>query len=395
MTGYILDWLSLAGRWAHLIAGISWIGASFYFVWLDDHLTKPLDPRDVERGVSGELWSVHGGGFYHNQKFLTGPRGEPLSNDLHWFKWEAYATWLTGMLMLAVVYWAAAGTMLVDKTVLDIPAPAAIALSVATLVVGWLVYDALCRALGDRPALLWASVIAFVTAAVWTLFHVFSARAAALHAGAMLGTIMVANVLFVIIPGQRRVVAQLRAGETPDPRPGILGKTRSVHNTYFTLPVLFAMISAHYPMAYAGPLGWLAFLALGAAGVLVRRFFVLTHRGRIAPLYPAAAAAILAVLAFALAPRTTHANPVSFAQVAPIVAQRCAVCHAQTPTQPGFTAAPMGVLLDTPARIAANARRIDEQAVTTHVMPLGNVTHMTDQERGIVGAWIAQGAPLR
>ncbi|GAC1415084.1 MAG: urate hydroxylase PuuD [Candidatus Velthaea sp.] len=391
MTAYVLDWLNLLTRWAHLIAGISWIGASFYFVWLDNHLTAPL-ANDAQRGVAGELWSVHGGGFYHNQKYLTGPRDEPLSPDLHWFKWEAYTTLLSGIAMLAIVYWADASTLLVDKAVLDISAGTAVAISIATLVLGWLVYDALCRAFGGRPAILWTSVALYVVLVTWALFHAFAGRAAALHVGAMLGTIMVANVFFVIIPGQRRVVAQLRAGLTPDPRPGVLGKMRSVHNTYFTLPVLFCMISAHYPMVYARANGWLALLALGAAGVLVRRFFVLGHRGRTVIALPVAAAAVVGALAFAIAPRPASDAPVAFARVAPIVAQRCAGCHAAAPTQAGFAAAPMGVLLDTPAHIVANARRIDAQAVRAHAMPLGNLTHMTEAERALLGAWIAAGA---
>ncbi|BDE07759.1 hypothetical protein WPS_30350 [Vulcanimicrobium alpinum] len=396
MSAYVLSWLSLLARWTHLIAGISWIGASFYFVWLDNHLTPPSDPRDAERGVAGELWAVHGGGFYHNQKFPTGPAGEPLSRDLHWFKWEAYTTFLSGIAMLAIVYWADAQSLLIDRSVLDIAPPLAIAVSIATLALGWLVYDAICRVFASRPTLLWSAIGAYVVVVTYALFHVFAPRAAALHAGAMLGTIMVANVFFIIIPGQQRVVAQLRAGEIPDPRLGELGKMRSVHNTYFTLPVLFAMISAHYPMVYAGPWGWLVLLAIGAAGVLVRRFFVLSHRGRIVVALPAVAAAVLAAVAVAIAPRPQPAAaPVAFAQVAPIVAQRCAVCHAASPTQAGVTSPPMGVQLDTPERIAANAQRIEAQAVRSHAMPLGNVTGMTDAERATLGAWIAAGAHLQ
>ncbi len=394
MNGYALDWLNLLARWAHLIAAISWIGASFFFVWLDDRL-RPAAHDDARRGISGELWSVHGGGFYHNQKFPTGPRGEPLARDLHWFYWEAYSTWLSGLALLAIVYWADAGAMLVDPAVLAIPPGAAIALSAATLAAGWLVYDALCRLLPDRTAVLWTAIGAFVATATFALFHLFAARAAALHVGAMLGTIMVANVLFVIIPGQRKVVAQLRRGETPDPRPGTFAKMRSVHNTYFTLPVLFTMISAHYPMAYAGRFGWVVLLALCAAGVLVRRFFVLTHEQRIVVALPATAAVIIVLAAVLVAPRPVHGAPVTFGEVQPIVARRCAVCHASRPTEAGFTSAPMGVLLDTPEHIVANAQRIQVQAVSSHAMPLGNATHMTDGERATLGDWIAAGASQR
>jgi uncharacterized membrane protein len=395
MIPYALDWLNLVMRWAHLIAGISWIGASFYFVWLDNSLTPPAKAEDVANGASGELWAVHGGGFYHNRKFLTGPRNEPLTHDLHWFKWEAYSTWLSGMAMLAIVYWAGAGTFLIDKSVLDLTPLAAIAISIGSIVAGWLVYDALCRIFATRPVVLWTAVSLFLLLADYGLFHVFGARGAFIHVGAIIGTIMVANVFFIIIPGQSRMLAQIRAGEAPDPRPGRIGKIRSVHNTYFTLPVLFTMISIHYPMTYAGSWGWLVLAAISAAGVLVRRFFVLTHKHRFAWALPAAAAAILVVVAFAIAP---HARPeaaaasVTFASVAPIVAQRCAVCHAAMPTQPGFTTAPAGVLLDTPQHIQANAQGILAQAVTSHAMPLGNITHITDAERATLGAWIDAGA---
>ena len=396
MTGaYALDWLNLIARWAHLIAGISWIGASFYFVWLDDSLTPPASADDARRGVFGELWAVHGGGFYHNRKFLTGPRGEPLTQNLHWFKWEAYSTWITGMAMLAIVYWAGASTFLIDKSVLDLSPPAAIAISIASLVAGWFAYDALCRVLAQRPALLWTAICAALLLADWGLFHVFGARAAYIHVGSIVGTIMVANVFFVIIPGQQAMLAQIRAGREPDPLPGQIAKMRSVHNKYFTLPVLFIMISNHYPMTYGSPNGWIVLAFISAAGVLVRRFFILSHKRRIDVALPVGAALLLVVSAVIIAPHAPSATAaVSYAQIAPIVAQRCAVCHAVQPVQPGFATAPGGVLLDTPAHIKDNAQRVYDQAVTTHAMPLGNVTHMTDAERAKLGAWITAGAHL-
>jgi uncharacterized membrane protein len=397
VQAYVLDWLNLLARWVHFVAGISWIGASFYFVWLDNHLKPPAKPDDAAHGVSGELWAVHGGGFYHNQKFLTGPKGEPLPRELHWFKWEAYSTWLSGMALLAIVYWAGAGTYLIDKSVLDLSPAAAIAISIASLIAGWLIYDALCRLLGERPALLGATVYALLVLAAWGLFHVFGARAAFMHVGAIVGTIMVANVLFVIIPGQRKMVDEIRAGREPDPRPGRLGKMRSVHNTYFTLPVLFIMISGHYPMTYAGANGWIVLALISAAAVLVRHFFILSHKDTFAPALPAIAILLLVGVAIALAPRsgsTAGSSTVTFAQVQPIVAQRCAVCHAAKPTQPGFTTAPLGVLLDTPQAIQVNAQRIGQQAVATQAMPIGNVTNMTPAERKLLGDWIAGGAKL-
>ncbi|MBV8367958.1 MAG: urate hydroxylase PuuD [Candidatus Eremiobacteraeota bacterium] len=402
MNETLLDWLNLIARWAHLVAGISWIGASFYFVWLDDSLNAPESADDARRGVSGELWAVHGGGFYHNRKYPTGPRGEPLTHDLHWFKWEAYSTWITGVAMLALIYWAGASTFLIDPSVLNLTPGVAIAISIASLVVGWLVYDALCRIFAARPAVLWTAVAAFLLLADWGLFHVFGGRAAYIHVGAIIGTIMVANVMFVIIPGQKRMLAQIRAGQDPDPRPGLLGKTRSVHNTYLTLPALFIMISNHYPMTYGAPNGWLVLALIGAAGVLVRRFFVLTHKNRYVLWLPAGAASVLAAAAFA-GNAASHPSQnalvvekenVMYAQVAPILKRRCAVCHAARPTQSGFAAPPAGVLLDTPQHAAANAKRIYDQAVTTHAMPLGNVTHMTDAERALLGTWITNGAKI-
>jgi uncharacterized membrane protein len=395
MGAYLLDWLSLLVRWFHLAAGIAWIGASFYFVWLDNNLqTPPAKKEDVANGVFGELWSVHGGGFYHNQKYLTGPRTEPLTHDLHWFKWEAYSTWLSGIAMLAIVYWAGAGTYLIDKDVLDLTPPAAIAISFGSLVVGWFAYDALCRMFAGRQALLGAAVFAFLVAAAYGLAHLFSPRAAYMHVGAIVGTIMVANVLFVIIPGQRKMLAQIRAGREPDPAPGRVGKIRSVHNTYLTLPVLFIMISSHYPMTYESPYAWAVLAALSLASVLVREFFLRTHRKRITPGLLVAAAVVIVAVVFAAAPRArpSATAAVAFERVAPIFAQRCAACHAARPTQPGIPSPPDGVLLDSPGQIRANARRIYQQAVATHNMPLGNATRMTAAERELVGAWIDGGA---
>ena len=409
MTGYALDWANLLVRWFHFTAGIAWIGASFYFVWLDNNLTRPRKAEDVANGVAGELWSVHGGGFYHNQKYMTGPTSEPLTLDLHWFKWEAYSTWLSGIALLAIVYWADAGTMLVDRDVLALAPGTAIAISIAAIVAGWLVYDVLCRVLEKQPLALGICVYALLILATYGLFHVFGARAAYVHVGAIIGTIMVANVFFVIIPGQKKMLAEIRAGKAPDPRPGKLGKIRSVHNTYFTLPVLFIMISNHFPITYGSPYGWLVLAVLSAAGVLVRQFFLLTHKHRIVVALPAGAAVLIGIVIFALAPRSSAAPgaeaatgvgggssvaAVHYADVAPIVAARCAVCHATHPTEAGYASAPEGVLLDTPEHIAANAQRIYVQAVQTHAMPLGNTTGITLAERATLGRWISGGARL-
>ncbi len=396
MEAYLFDWLNLLLRWLHLISGIAWIGASFYFVMLDNSLSPPAKAADRERGMFGELWAVHGGGFYVSQKFLTGPKGEPLSSSLHWSKWEAYTTWLSGMALLAIIYWFGASTWLIDRSVLDIAAGTGIAISVAVIVGGWLAYDGLCRLLAGRERLLAAALFAFVVAMCWVLAHVFSARAAYLHVGVMLGTIMVANVFFVIIPGQKAMVADIRAGREPDPAPGIAGKQRSVHNTYFTLPVLFAMISNHYPMTYGHPYGWAVLAVVMLAGVLIRQYFVLRHKGSPKAWLPVTACVLLAGVAVAIAPRGVKPGgaSVAFAQVQGVIAQRCVPCHAAAPTREGFAQPPKGVLLETPEQIAAQAAKIGE-TVGNKYMPIGNLTQMTDDERALIAAWVAQGAKTR
>jgi uncharacterized membrane protein len=396
MEAYVVDWLNLGVRWLHLIAGIAWIGASFYFVWLDDHLVPPCDPNDKLRGVSGEVWAVHGGGFYRAQKYLLGPKGEPLSERLHWFKWEAYTTWLSGMGMLAIVYWWGANAYLIDRSVLELSVPAAIAISAGSLVAGWLVYDGLCRAVRNELALA-ASLFLLTAAAAWGYAQVFGPRAAYIHVGAMIGTIMVWNVFFHIIPGQRRMVEAIRAGREPELRYGLIGKQRSVHNTYFTLPVLFTMMSIHYPMTYGHRHAWAVLAAIMLAGALIRQYFVLRHSGKNPLALPAAAAALLIGVAVAIAPSpsaTSATSPATFARVQPIIQERCTVCHAEKPTFAGFQQPPGGLLLDTPERIKAAAQRIHQQAIATPAMPIGNLTKMTDEERRLLGAWLAAGAPL-
>ena len=396
MEAYLFDWLNLLLRWLHLVTGIAWIGASFYFVMLDNSLSPPTKASDRERGVFGELWAVHGGGFYVSQKFLTGPKGEPLSDNLHWSKWEAYTTWLSGMALLAIIYWFGASTWLIDRSVLDIAPSTGIAISAAVIVGGWLAYDGLCRLLRSREGLLAAVVFVFVIAMGWVLGHVFSARAAYLHVGAMLGTIMVANVFFVIIPGQKAMVADIRAAREPDPAPGVAGKQRSVHNTYFTLPVLFTMISNHYPMTYGHPFGWAVLAVVMLAGVLIRQYFVLRHKGNANAWLPVAACGLLVGVAVAIAPRGAKpgAASVAFAQVQSVMAQRCVPCHAAAPTQEGFAQPPKGIALETPDQIAAQAAKIGE-TVGNKYMPIGNLTQMTDGERALIAAWVAQGAKAR
>jgi uncharacterized membrane protein len=411
MSAYVVDWLSLLGRWVHLITGIAWIGASFYFVWLDNHLMPPADVELSRKGVGGELWAVHGGGFYNAQKYRVAPQVLPAS--LHWFYWEAYSTFLSGLFLLALLYYAQAEIYLIDPRVAPLSKPAAIAIGGGVIIGGWLIYDALCRsALKQRAAWL-AAVLALVfSAAAFALCRLFSGRGAFMEFGAMLGTIMVANVFFVIIPGQREMVRAKREGRDPDPEAGLRGKLRSVHNTYFTLPVLFTMISNHYAMTFGARYNWLVLIALCAAGVLIRVYFVARHkrheRGGKTPLWPALLGlSIVAATAGALAPKrappttaTGTATPAAtaesaaahFADIQGIVANRCAPCHAAAPTQPGFAAAPKGVLLDSSAGLLANLRAIEPQ-LATRAMPIGNLTCMTESERDQLLDWIRHGAP--
>ena len=397
MEGYIVDWLSLLGRWLHLLTGIAWIGASFYFVWLDDHLLPPTDPELQNKGVSGELWAVHGGGFYNAQKYRVAPATLPPS--LHWFKWEAYWTWMSGFFLLCLIYYAGAGIYLVDKNVANISNTAAVLIGLGTLVSGWIVYDRLCESpLGSNGRALAVVLSLLLTGAAYGLCHVFGGRGAYIHFGALLGTIMVANVFFVIIPGQRDLVLAKQQGREPDPRHGLRGKQRSVHNTYFTLPVLFVMMSNHYAMTYGHRYNWLVLIAISFAGALIRTYFVARHRGKASMLPVLLGAILLLVVAITIAPSsskpesaTEQPGEVSFARVQNIIQTRCAVCHAKTPTQAGFSAPPKGITFDNPEQILAQATLIHQQ-ISTRVMPLGNITGMTEDERAVVAAWYLHGA---
>jgi len=395
MEAYASEWLQLLIRWIHLITGIAWIGASFYFVFLDNSLLPPRRQVDVDEGVGGELWAIHGGGFYRAQKFRIAPAALPA--PLHWFKWEAYWTWLSGFALFVVMYYSNARTYMIDPEIADLTPWQAVAISVALLIAGWIVYDQLCKRLGlDRDRLLAAIMVVLIAATAFGVSKVFSGRAAYLQVGAMLGTIMAWNVFFVIIPGQRKLVEAKERGEAPDPRYGREGKQRSVHNNYFTLPVLFIMISNHYPMTYGHRYAWLVLVAVMLLAAYVRHFFNLRHHGRTVWAIPVSAALAALALAVAIAPDKPAASTVPpFAQVQAIITQRCASCHAEKPTQEGLAAAPKGFMLDTPAAIVGNAQKIHAQAVATHVMPIGNLTGMTDAERAQVGAWIAAGAPQK
>jgi uncharacterized membrane protein len=403
MSAFAIEYFGLLGRWVHFITGIAWIGASFYFVWLDNHLLPPTDEALLRKGVGGELWAVHGGGFYNAQKYRVAPQTLPQS--LHWFYWEAYSTFLSGFFLMCLLYYGQAEIYLIDPGVTALTKPAAIAISAAFIIAGWLVYDALCRsALARRPAALGAVVALLSCAVAYGLCRLFSGRGAFIQFGAMLGTIMVANVFFVIIPGQREMVRAKQEGREPDPEAGLRGKLRSVHNTYFTLPVLLTMISNHYALAFGARRNWLVLIALCAAGVLIRVYFVDRHKrhlrgGKTSPWPALLGVLILIATGAALAPRaaaptaSAATTPAAqFAAAQSIIAERCVPCHAGMPTQPGISAAPKGLLLDTPESILSHLTLIATQ-VQTKAMPIGNLTGMTDPERSQLLDWIQHGAP--
>jgi uncharacterized membrane protein len=393
VEAYISDWLNLLVRWLHMIAGIAWIGSSFYFVWLDNHLQPTRLEADRDKGVGGELWSVHGGGFYHAQKYRVAP--PVLPDTLHWFKWEAYTTWLSGMFLLILVYWLGAEVYLIDPSVATLGPLTASGISLAFIVAGWVVYDRLCKSPLARNGPLFAGILLLLAALLaWGLCQLFGGRGAYVHFGAVLGTIMAANVFFVIIPGQRQMVAAAARGEAPDPLPGIRGKQRSVHNTYFTLPVLFTMISNHFAMTYNHAYNWAILIVISLAGALIRVYFVARHSGRASPLPIVAAALLLLIVAVAIAPSDMAASSgsVDFAAVRTVVHEHCTTCHAESPEHPGFQAAPAGVVLETDQQIAAEALRIHRQTVVTRAMPIGNLTGISEDERALIDRWFRAGA---
>ena len=385
-------WTNLAIRWLHLTAGIAWIGSSFYFMWLDSHLKAPAEARD---GVAGELWSVHSGGFYHQTKFMVAPSGMP--DELHWFKWEAYTTWISGFLLLSLVFYLGADLNLIDRNKLALAPWQAIAIGLGTLVLGWLVYDGLCRSSIGKNLRLFAIVwFGVLTAAAYGLTRIFSDLGAFMHVGGVIGTVMAANVFLIIIPNQKKIVAQVLAGAAPDPSLGKQSKQRSAHNNYMTLPVLFIMISNHYPMIVSAPLNWLWLAALGVCGATIRHFFNLKNAGQIRIEVLGVGAlvfALTAILNAEMAPKAVVDGPVpTYAAVRVIVDRNCVMCHARVPTHRGVPAAPNGAMFDTLEGLQQSAPKIYERAVTTHSMPLGDETHMTDAERARLGAWIKGGA---
>jgi uncharacterized membrane protein len=390
---YANEWLDLLARWLHVIAGIAWIGTSFYFIALDNHLRPPKGESDDEGRVGGEAWEIHGGGFYRVQKYRRAPR--VLPEPLYWFKWEAYTTWLSGFALMIVLYYVNADTYLIDKSVADLSPAAAIAISIGLLVAAWIVYDALSRLVGNE-ILLAALLLGLVTITAWGVSHLFSGRAEYIQVGAMLGTMMAGNVFLVIIPAHWQII-RARAGSEPEAAPGIRAHQRSVHNNYLTLPVVFTMISNHFPVLYGREHEWLVLVVLMAIGAWARHFFNLRHEGRTVWAIPVTAALALAGLALAIKPDETKTAsgkpPVSSAYIRALVQRRCAPCHSDHPTK--VSTAPKGIVLDTPEQISRQADAIEEQAVISRAMPLGNVTGMTQQERDLLGRWISQGARFR
>ncbi len=420
MESYLLDWANLLLRWVHVITAIAWIGSSFYFVFLDSSLTPPEDDDLKKQGVSGELWAVHGGGFYHPVKFAVSP--PKLPGHLHWFFWESYSTWISGFALFTVSYLYSASTYLIDKSRMDGAPATAIVVALAFFVVFWLLYDAICRIFGQRKngdAIVGALVLVLVCIASWLACHWFAGRAAFLLVGAMIATAMSANVFFWIIPGQRTVIAQIKAGEPVDPIHGKRGKQRSVHNTYFTLPVLFAMLSNHYSFTWSHPQNWLVLILMMFAGAAIRQFFVMRHGyklgrngnplpyalvgvavivGAIAWMRPAPVAAVAAMAtpapAVGVAPVSGAAGagaagaggPIDFKSVQTVLEQRCYMCH-------GEQVQMKNLRLDSPALAQQHAQAVYQQVVVQKLMPMNNATGMTDAERALVKRWFEAGAP--
>lgn len=395
MDAYIVDWLSLIFRWLHVITGVAWIGASFYFVWLDNSLQNPPQWKK-DKGIKGDLWAIHGGGIYEIAKYRLQP--EKMPETLHWFKWEAYTTWITGMILLAIIYYLGADSYLIDKRVADLSQLQAIAIGLGIIAGSWVIYELLCSSpIAKNGYVISALLIIFATAIAYLLAQLFSGRGAYIHFGAVIGTLMAGNVFRVIIPGQKALVAAIKNGVEPDEKWAIKAKLHSTHNTYLTLPLLFIMISNHYPMTYDHQLNWLILLVITAITAVARQFFILKHKGIHRPTLLIVSAMATLVLAILMAPKP--APTVSdiknidqtqlSAQVLSIIKERCATCHAKNPTDEVFTVAPGGVALETMDDIYQWAPQINSRSVQSHNMPFMNKTGMTQEERNTVARWLA------
>jgi uncharacterized membrane protein len=395
MTPYLIEWLNLILRFVHVITGVAWIGASFYFVWLDNHLQTPPKWKQ-DKGIKGDLWSIHGGGFYEVAKYQNGP--EKIPEILHWFKWEAYSTWLSGFLLLCVMYYLGAESYLIDRSVADLSQAQAIGIGLLSIFGGWLIYELLCRSKLGKYAIVLALLLLVLTSALaYGLSQLISARGMYIHIGALIGTIMAGNVFTVIMPSQRALVAAVTEGTTPDPAWGAKAKLRSTHNTYIVLPLLFIMISSHYPMTYNHQHGWLVLVCLFIITAAARWYFVLRHSNRQNILIPIGVVIATLLLIYAMSDKN-QAEPVDMssaalvgqAEVETIINTHCVGCHSSKPTDAIFTIAPAGVMLNDYASMLRWMPAIKARVVDSHNMPLMNKTNMTQQERDTLGLWIAQ-----
>jgi uncharacterized membrane protein len=391
MEAYFLEWLNMFFRWFHVIAGIAWIGASFYFVWLDNSLENPPQWKK-DKGIGGDLWAIHGGGFYEVAKYKLGP--EKMPENLHWFKWEAYTTWLTGMVLLWIVYYIGAESFLIDSSRMDFSQGQAIAAGMAFIIAGVAVYEAMVRSpLRHNSKIFGLILFAFLIFMSWFSFQIFSARGAYIHVGAVLGTIMAGNVFLGIMPAQRALVEAVQRGESPDPKYGAFAKLRSTHNNYFTLPIIFIMISNHYPMTYGHEQGWLVLVAIGFISAYARHFFNLKNQGVSKPSILVISAIMLAALAATMVPAKIEAQKgemvLTDVQAMAIVEQRCVSCHAVSPNNAGFATAPAGIILESAEQALAMKDKMIP-ALQTGYMPLGNLTKMTDLERQQLMVWLSK-----
>ena len=393
MDPYINEWLNLVIRFAHLITGIAWVGASFYFVWLDNHLETPPQEK-ADKGIGGDLWAIHGGGFYEVAKYKLAPPKMPAT--LHWFKWEAYTTWITGFLLLSLMFYVGAESYLIDKRVADLTQWQAIGLGLGSIVVGVGIYELLVRTkLRNHGIILGLILFVVATALSYGLTQIFSARGAYMHMGAIIGTIMAGNVFFGIMPSQRALVKAVEEGKAPDPVYGLNAKVRSTHNTYTTLPIIFIMISNHYPMTFNHSANWLVLMAIVLITAAVRQYFVLRHFGKQKPLILVASVVATIVLAVAIAPRSVEISAeqlkqeVTDSQVTQIIEQRCGTCHAENPTDDIFTIAPAGLVFSDIDTIKQWGPRIKARVIDAKDMPFMNKTEMTDEERTQLAIWLA------
>ena len=404
MESYFMDWLEMLFRWMHVIAGIAWIGASFYFVWLDNHLESP--PRwKSDKGIKGDLWAIHGGGIYEVAKYQLAP--EKMPETLHWFKWEAYTTWLTGVILLILMFYLGADAYLIDPRVADLTPVQATSLGVGLIIFGWVLYECLCAIpiLARNNYLLSFFLLLMVMALSYTFTHLFSGRGAFIHVGAVIGTIMAGNVFRVIIPSQKALVSAIETGKAPQASWGQKAKLRSTHNNYFTLPLVFIMISNHYPMTYSGENSWLVLIAIIGITAFARHYFNLRHRGINQPLILVTSFLAAILLAWFIAPTPSSSSEsaisqelsevrqINVSQVQRILRERCASCHSRVPTDDVFIVSPAGVMLESLSDMQRWAKRIKARSVDSHNMPFLNKTGMTSEERLLVGRWVDAGAP--